>query len=402
MIQDLIRKKLHDVGIQELPPSLLTPEVLPPRELPQGEMAGELAPAPVVDNAPALVQPVVTNDISSRARIAEPVPTVPVPVNDTRTLSQQLADKIAEIDNKDYSKAERDSQGNLIKPAGKDRKKKWSTAEKIGNAALGFLQGGVPGAVIASTDRNYFKKLKDAVKRAELVPQFQEAAAREQFQTQQADAVARRDNLKRDDAIKVVQLQQQEEIAKDRLRTQALNKVTSLKYYDPKNTAHQKLAETAGLDAEALKGWDDRNPITKIVAGTTYKYNRENGAFEPSNLPVDEAKTVVDYEVEMPGGEKRKYRVAQKDAASFSTQMTALGARLEQQESQFQRTLDYRTQRDALDRSAEKEMVEYKAAIKAQQDAADDAQRQAAQIRAEESKKRLMKLQSELDILEKQ
>lgn len=132
-----------------------------------------------------------------------------------------------------------------------------------------------------------------------------------------------------DDQLKREQILAQQQAAQQRITAAALGKLTGYKHYDPKNQAHQALAKQAGLDPETLQGWDDRDPVTKKVAGTTYEYNRSTQSFEPSDLPVDERETMTDYSVTMPNGEVRKYRVAQKDAANFSTQMSTLGARLE-------------------------------------------------------------------------
>lgn len=127
--------------------------------------------------------------------------------------------------------------------------------------------------------------------------------------------------------------------AKERIRLSARNKILGLKKFDPNNAVHAEAARMAGLDPKELEGWDDRNPVEKQVAGTTYRLNRNTGAYEPTNLPVDETKTVTDYKVAMPNGEVRTYKVAQKDAANFATQMQALGLRLEEQARQFNQRL---------------------------------------------------------------
>jgi len=97
-------------------------------------------------------------------------------------------------------------------------------------------------------------------------------------------------------------------------------------------------AQQAGIDPVELEGWDDRNPVEKMVAGQQYRLNRTTGAYEPTNLPKDESATLTDYAVNMPNGEKRTFKVAQKDAARFATQMEVLGAQIEaaasRQESQ--------------------------------------------------------------------
>ena len=70
---------------------------------------------------------------------------------------------------------------------------------------------------------------------------------------------------------------------------------------------------------------------TKTVAGVTYERNPKTGQYEPSNLPKDESASLIDYQVTMPDGETRSFRVAQKDAARFATQMKVLDAQLKAQ-----------------------------------------------------------------------
>lgn len=363
MMLDEIRRKLEMVGLadpQIISPALATPlERLPVESLDNpviasglGEQIPQIEPMqqntdpnsppyfqrfPVQDDAPPNYSQQIAN------KIAEPTNNSAITAN--RSMSQRIADKIAEINNKDYSKPVRDNQGNLIKPAGKDRKKKWSTLEKIGSALAGFAQGGIPGAIMGATDRNYFKKMQDALKKAELLPQFEQAAQMEQFQSQQESQAAQRENIKADNEYNQAVLQDRSEGRTAKMQQDSLKKLTGLKYYDPNNIAHKKLAEQAGLNTEALQGWDDRKRDRKQVAGQWFIEKTPNsGIYEQADIPIDESKTMVDYVVEMPPDslgkrEKRTYRVAQKDAANFSTQMSALGARLEQAESQFSRRL---------------------------------------------------------------
>ena len=117
----------------------------------------------------------------------------------------------------------------------------------------------------------------------------------------------------------------------DKKANYALGRLNKLPYYDVNNPAHRQLAKTAGIDPEDMKGWDDRNPVTKQVGDTLYKLNRDTGAFESTGIK-DDAKTATDYDVVMPNGEKRTYKVLPKDAARFATQMQIAGANIKSRE----------------------------------------------------------------------
>lgn len=147
------------------------------------------------------------------------------------------------------------------------------------------------------------------------------------------------ENIDADNQYQRDRLKSNEQEKSEARRGRALSKVVSLKRFNPNDPTHAAIAKDAGLDPSALQGWDDRNPIEKQVAGVTYRLDRETGAYKPTDLPTDESKTLTDYKIEMPNGEMRTYKVAQKDAANFATQMHALGLRLQQSESQFTRRL---------------------------------------------------------------
>jgi hypothetical protein len=168
------------------------------------------------------------------------------------------------------------------------------------------------------------KKAADVAQKASVLEPIQR---QEQYNQQKALRDAQIKTIPIDDENKKLEIKARQDALQDRLKATALTKVAGLKYFDPNNPVHKKLAEQAGINEE-LKGWDDRNPVTKQVAGVTYQYDRATGKFEPSNLPADESKTLTDYTVQMPNGEWRTYKVAQKDAANFATQMQALGARI--------------------------------------------------------------------------
>lgn len=134
-----------------------------------------------------------------------PAPTPSQPIY-PRLPSADTQGQINAIYNKDYSKAQKDAEGNIIKPAGKDRDKKWSTLEKIGNAAMGALlglsTGGIGGAVVGgiqgATNRNYNEQLDDKRELAQLYPRLKQQQESETIQTnQQARQAQTQDILRR-------------------------------------------------------------------------------------------------------------------------------------------------------------------------------------------------------------
>lgn len=199
------------------------------------------------------------------------------------------------------------------------------------------IGGGAAGGVMGATMNNADEKMADRMKLAQILPQYQQAYGMER--QKKADDL-QIENTRADNAINKLRIESALQSKADAEKGKAVLALNKLRWFDPKNPTHAALAKRSGLDPEDLQGWDDRRPYTKNVAGVEYIY--KDGAFTPSNLPVDEAKTLKDYTVEMPNGEKRTYKVSQKDAANFSTQMSALGARLAQSQSQFDATMNFR------------------------------------------------------------
>lgn len=198
-------------------------------------------------------------------------------------------------------------------------------------AAIG---GGGGGAIAGAFDRNFDNKVQDRAKLAQRLPQYQAMAQQEYDKNKDARAERNTQSIIDD---RDLDRKESERKAKEAVRAGALKAINKLKRFDPKDPTQAALAKDAGLDPAELQGWDDSNPVTKTVAGRTYEYNKATRSFEPSNLPIEDSKTLVDYEVTTPEGEVRTYKVAQVDAARFATQMQALGmninARKEAQQS---------------------------------------------------------------------
>jgi hypothetical protein len=106
----------------------------------------------------------------------------------------------------------------------------------------------------------------------------------------------------------------------------ALNKIYSGKFFDPTNKVHAKLAVEAGLDPAELQGW------------------------------ADESATLTDYTVKMPSGEMRTFKVAQKDAAKFATQMQVLGAQIDAADKRLTKQQEFTASENAKNRAERRDL----------------------------------------------
>lgn len=164
-----------------------TGRVMPVIEPPVPDAQAVLAP----QSLPQITPPAQTNPI-----VVAPAP--PIIEAAPRPQSAVLGDRIAAVNDKDYS-IQKDEFGNITH-RGKDRDKKWSTMDKIGSAIIGWAQGGIPGAISAATDRNFMEKMGDDRQRSRIMPQIEQARKQEEFQTNQAYKDAQVKNFERDDA----------------------------------------------------------------------------------------------------------------------------------------------------------------------------------------------------------
>ncbi len=380
------------------------------QQLPQIEtLGGTTAERPDLPQIPLNTDPPDTPEYQAwqadQERNQAPQQTLPA-IEPPTTPEQELAD----VNNKRYNKGvwrnpetgETTSKPNkpgfteVVTAPGKDRDKRWSTWDKIGSALVGWATGGLAGGIKAATDRNYFEKMGDQFQRERLLPQI---AAKQQIGKYEADQEygrVRNENIRADNDRLLEDQKIRRELGTQRIRSTALNRILGLKHFDPKNPTHAAAAQSAGLSPEDLQGWDDRNPVEKQVAGVTYRLNRQTGAYEPTNLPLDESKTLTDYTVAMPNGETRTYKVAQKDAASFATQMHALGLNLNDRERQRDFTAGENQKNRALTLQRDALKMQMDAAIK-QYDAAVRSQNQA---QAQANRERLLQLKEQYDALD--
>lgn len=260
-------------------------------------------------------------------------------------------------------------------------------------AVRGFARGGLGGAAVGAAGEGFFPGMNRTMNAAEELPKVnQQVQVNRQRQSDQRAAdreQAYADNLKADNQFNQDKLDAQQQ-------SQGLNRLTKLRYFDPKNPAHQRLAKQAGLDPSELQGWDDRSPVTKQVAGVTYNLNRQTGQYEPTNLPKDETKAVTDYVVTMPNGEKRSYKVSQKEAANFSTQMSTLGAKIQAQKELQSSSQSFELKKQQIAAQLQKELSDHKddqEKLKAEQ---DQTRRMAIQDRLDQRAKMITQLRNDL------
>ncbi len=307
-------------------------------------MVGEEGPELVVaeEDSTVIPRPQIERTVDPTGNLSINVDETITPDNTTAPPKQSVAEKLkAELDrrqSKDFKKGgkDRDKDHNImdvIRSIGLGALKgiaggRGGSLESIlGNALGGAAGGGVAGAVDASAD----EKMGNEMAIAKLQPQYNQAAKSEADarESKLAEEWRRKqiENVDVDNKLNAIRVG-------NATTNAALKQLTGLKHYDPNNPAHVAVAKAAKIDPATLAGWDDRKPFTKEVAGRTYVYNGTSKSFEPSNLPTNDAKTIVDFVVQVPtmdgGSEMRTYKVPQTDAARFSAQMAALGYQAEQ------------------------------------------------------------------------
>lgn len=132
----------------------------------------------------------------------EPMPPVnqnsPSPVNPTvsavkppLSATENLQSQINAITSKDYS-LKRDEQGNII-GRGKDRDSDFDFKDVLGGLGIGFLRGGIPGAIQGAMDRNTVEKFRDNQQLANLYPRLAQQKAIEKDDADTASKQAQTD-----------------------------------------------------------------------------------------------------------------------------------------------------------------------------------------------------------------
>lgn len=315
-------------------------EIVPVDALHPGQTAGQkYGPLPQVTAAP-LPQPIIDAPAGGM-----PQPTGGRPLGGMpRILTQELPKDVTDTFNRpvlsdvDQVYADRDSVLN-----NKEKTNPWL------NGLFVALQGIEKMFKPNERPIQSLGEVRQAEKLGKAEARIARVEARRKAQQDYEYNKARTATIPIDDENKRLEIESRQTVADQRAKDVALGQIIRLKHYDPNNVAHKRLAERAGIDPEELTGWDDRNPYTKSVAGITYVYDRTDQTFKPSNIPADESATLTDYKVKMPSGEFQTFKVAQKDAARFATQMQVLGAQIEaaaqRQQAGFQQATNMETLR---------------------------------------------------------
>lgn len=301
-------------------------------------------PVPTIEGVQKLKEQQSTNENPPTDTRSRWIPNAPVnlvnskgEVGDQIDLSRQKIDELSNKDNPNYQPVINKDRGKWGRV--KDILRETAIGAAQGLNQTGSLEGALGGALGGGLTGGFHPQANEERERLRDIQQEQQRLG---FLTEQqkndADIAYKRgqtENLYQDNEFQRERLLLQREQREEQQRQSALNTLFKAKYFDPKNAAHRAQAAKAGLNPDELGAWDDRNPYTKQVAGRTYQYNHKTGAFEPTNLPEDESKTLTDYEVTLPNGETRTYKVAQGDAARFAMQAQMLGVSIQKANSQI-------------------------------------------------------------------
>lgn len=396
-----------DIPIPVLPPVPLggipapkTPNVVvgaPPDQIPVPQYQ-QLIPEVPAETLPPVPVPVA---VEPPAPTPEPVSTLPAPIAGRSRTSADVQNDISAIGQKDYS-ITKDANGNEIR--GKDRSRNWTTAQKIlsslAGAGMGLLQGGIGGAlvggILGGTNRNYFAQQRDNRNLARYIPEQQRLQKQEEFQSQQALRNAQTATIPIDDALKRDQLAQRKIEIQQKAQDKARETIFKAGWFDPTDPVHIAQAKTAGLDIETLKGWDSRNPRIQKVAGISYKLDPRTGEFVQSELPTDESEALTTYDVTMPNGEVRTFKVANKDAARFASQAEALRMNISARADEGEKTRAFQIERDKLGQQLKIQFEEIQRINKEIAAESDMTRKQALEAQKLEADKELIRLRAEL------
>jgi hypothetical protein len=154
---------------------------------------------------------------------------------------------------------------------GADRDKKWSTWDKIASGLVGWATGGLPGAVKAATDRNFFEKMGDQNTRARLLPQIaaNQKIAQDDIEYANKQDMIRNRNLQRiseDDRRKSqTQIEMSKEVraAMTEKRTQYMEK---WKLADPNHPGYANFLAEAAANGVTLPAKQPNVRYTTTVA----------------------------------------------------------------------------------------------------------------------------------------
>ena len=184
-----------------------------------------------------------------------------------------------------------------------------------------------------------------------------------------------------------------------RSQTDALKALNELEWFDPKDAAHRQLAIQARVNPDLVPKRDNRKRDRVKIAGEYWELD-PSGAYVKSNLPTDPGETMAEYTIKGSDGAVKTFRISQRDAARFETDLKAADIQFERQKELIDRKGQQEVELAKLRNSFEQEEREYKAAQDAIKAATDETSKQAAEARAEASKRRIAEYEKELGRIE--
>jgi len=164
---------------------------------------------------------------------------------------------------------------------------------------------------------------------------------------------AQTQNIYDDNAFNKEKLAQKKEADAEKIiETKRKNFYSKNKYFDPATAspAQRRELEGFGETPESVGKYDFSKPDFKQIGGVTYKYNKATGAFEDTNLPKDDAKSIVDYEITDADGIKRTFRTTNERAAGLITSTKNAKMQIEAAELRQDKTIERDIQFKEVDR----------------------------------------------------
>lgn len=325
--------------------------------------------------------------------------------------SQRYFDQMKQIQDKDYSIRkipQIDTEGNVIGESvirGKDRKKSWGLADKLGailtGIGTGFLKGGVLGAAVegvkGGTDRNYMSKFADAQKLPEIQDNYRRAVMAENVQAQQDYNTARTANIYADNTYQNERLeearqerQRKVDDRRSREKTSRMNAVAGMF----KNIPEFIPGDPRYADIEKALGGVDL-PITPKDAKKNVKLvqDQRTGAWSTVlTNPLD--------------GTQETRPVLDKSGKQLATTPTVVmqgeyGMLRQNDQQEFTRTendkdRNFRLKTQEIDQKFRAKQAELDRAERDARDATNEQQKIDAENRAKEARKEILQYQQEL------
>lgn len=153
-----------------------------------------------------------------------------------------------------------------------------------------------------------------------------------------------------------------------------------------------------GETPESVGKYDFTNPKEKTVNGVSYLYNPLTQSYEESGLPNDPSKAIYEYEVEdSVTGVKHKFAVSAENAARFRTSIENARMMVKAANERQQKQQEFQRSQLEIRQDFEREERVWRAKQDEIKFARDEESKAKARQEAEESRKRILKLQHELE-----